>query len=92
MTNAKYGDICDDCFGKDFCDMALFGGHNPPITTCLQFKKRKQTHGDRIRSWDDDQLAMWCFCLERADKQTSLLEWRDYLRKEIEVAKMEGEE
>ena len=50
------------------------------------------THGDRIRSWDDDQLAMWCFCLERADKQTSLLEWRDYLRKEIEVAKMEGEE
>ena len=40
------------------------------------------TNGDKIRSWDDDQLALWCFCLECADEHGSLMDWVDFLKRE----------
>ena len=57
MTSKIYGDICDGCYAKNFCDMALFGGHNPRITACPKFKKGKQTNADKIRAMTDEEIA-----------------------------------
>ena len=34
-----YGDICDNCVGKDICDMAKSCNHNSPITACYGYKE-----------------------------------------------------
>lgn len=57
LESITYHDICDDCAHKGYCDMAQFGGHNPRITACSHFSKRKQTNADRIRSMSDEELA-----------------------------------
>ena len=49
--------ICKKCMHESYCDMAQFGGHNPPITGCCKFKERHQTNADRIRAMTDEELA-----------------------------------
>ena len=49
--------ICKKCMHESYCDMAQFGGHNPPITGCCKFKERHQTNSDRIRAMTDEELA-----------------------------------
>lgn len=81
MTSKIYGDICDGCYAKNFCDMAQFGGHNPRITACSKFKKGKQTNADKIRAMTDEELAntlSWLNDSKTAD------EWLDWLQKEAE--------
>ena len=51
--------ICSKCTHESYCDMAQFGGHNPPITACSKFKKKLQTNADRIRAMKDEELAGW---------------------------------
>lgn len=57
VESIKYGDICDKCAHCGYCDMATFGGHNPPITACSYFSQSKQTNADRIRAMSDEELA-----------------------------------
>lgn len=49
--------ICKKCAHENYCDMAQFGGHVPPITACPIFKEKSQTNADRIRAMTDEGLA-----------------------------------
>ena len=44
------------------------------------------TNGELIRSWDDEQLAMWLFYIERLGRLnvSSPGEWLDWLQKEAD--------
>lgn len=80
--------ICKKCAHESYCDMAQFGGHEPPITGCSKFKEKSQTNSDRIRAMDSDQLIEW-FCNGRpcgacpygGNVECSI---RDWLREEYE--------
>lgn len=49
--------ICKKCAHENYCDMAQFGGHVPPIMACPKFKEKSQTNADRIRAMTDEELA-----------------------------------
>lgn len=72
--------ICKKCAHESYCDMAQFGGHEPPITGCSKFKEKSQTNADRIRSMSDNELADWLVMNGNgSDYQT----WLDWLREEV---------
>ena len=75
IESIKYNiDICDDCAHKGYCDMALFGGHNPRIVTCTQFSKSKPTNGDSIRAMTDEALAEFAYYNQFRTMQ-EMLDW-----------------
>ena len=59
----------------------IIGQNNAPAAGLI-CGRPTMTNGDKIRSWDDDQLALWCFCLECADEHGSLMDWVDFLKRE----------
>lgn len=68
--------LCSKCTHESYCDMAQFGGHEPPITACSKFKKKQQTNADRIRSiTSDEELAQEIWSCHVFSSFTDLLDW-----------------
>ncbi len=83
---SKYGDICDECLHKAYCDMAQFGGHNPSITACYKFAKAKQTKADKIRQMSDEEIEEWYWWMHKemmyyTDSHVFVHDW---LKQEVE--------
>ena len=87
VESVKYGDICDKCAHCGYCDMATFGGHNPPITACSHFSQSKQTNADRIRAMSDEELAEYldgvCHDLWQMFVKDPQKMWLDWLKQEV---------
>lgn len=69
VESVKYGDICDKCAHCGYCDMATFGGHEPPITACSQFKEKSQTNADRLRAMSDAEIADFLCDIGECDRR-----------------------
>lgn len=73
--------ICKKCAHESYCDMAQFGGHEPPITGCSKFKEKSQTNSDRIRGMTDAELAVWLYWKADGSGKTKE-QWLEWLREE----------
>lgn len=75
--------ICKKCAHESYCDMAQFGGHEPPITGCSKFKEKSQTKAERIRAMSDEELAFWLYCRIEEGSRKTINQWLEWLREEI---------
>ena len=78
--------ICSKCTHESYCDMAQFGDHEPPITTCYKFKEKQQTNADCVRSMTDEELEKWYWWMHKemmstTDSRTFVHDW---LKQEVE--------
>lgn len=88
--------ICSKCTHENYCDMAQFGVHEPPITACFKFKKKLLTNADRVRAMSDEELASFihdrscAYCpMDDCDGRMNVgrdacyKRWLDWLKQEV---------
>lgn len=80
--------ICKKCIHENYCNMAQFGGHVPPITACSKFEEKSKTNADLIRAMSDEELAEYldgmCHDLWQMFVKDPQKMWLDWLKQEVE--------